>query len=295
MTRFAKLAATALMPLALFAQQTIVLRDGTQFTGTMTSATPNSVMFRDNGGINHRFEVNQIDSLRFNERGSDNRGNNFGFNGNNQGSNNGPQSGYNNNGGQNAYNNDRGQAGNSDFAGRGYARREGNRMTLSSGTEISVRTNERIESSDANNSNRFYSAVVNRDVMDDRGNVVIPRGSDAQLIVRRLANNTVALDLQSISVNGQQYNVDSAEVSSQGTSREGLGENRRTAEYTGGGALLGTLLGAIAGGGKGAAIGALAGGAAGAGVQVMTRGGQVRVPAETELTFRLDTPMTLRY
>src|SRR5207244_7207406 len=36
---------------------------------------------------------------------------------------------------------------------------------------------------------------------------------------------------------------------------EGLGKNKRTAEMVGGGAVLGTLIGAIAGGGKGAAIG----------------------------------------
>jgi len=61
----------------------------------------------------------------------------------------------------------------------------------------------------------------------------------------------------------------------------------------GGGALLGTLLGAIAGGGKGAAIGLLAGAAAGGTAQVLTKGREVRVPAETVLTFRLDQPLNL--
>ncbi len=61
----------------------------------------------------------------------------------------------------------------------------------------------------------------------------------------------------------------------------------------GGGAALGTLLGAIAGGGKGAAIGAVAGGAAGGTAQVLTRGKQVRVPAETILSFQLEKPLHL--
>jgi outer membrane lipoprotein SlyB len=74
---------------------------------------------------------------------------------------------------------------------------------------------------------------------------------------------------------------------------EGLGKNKRTAEMVGGGAVLGTILGAIAGGGKGAAIGAAAGAAAGAGVQVLTRGKEVKVPAETQLTFQLDQPVNL--
>jgi hypothetical protein len=61
----------------------------------------------------------------------------------------------------------------------------------------------------------------------------------------------------------------------------------------GGGALLGTVLGAIAGGGRGAAIGAAAGAAAGAGAQVLTRGKEIKVPAETTLTFRLEQPVRL--
>ncbi len=63
---------------------------------------------------------------------------------------------------------------------------------------------------------------------------------------------------------------------------------------TGGGAVLGTVIGAIAGGGKGAAIGAVGGGAGGAATQVLTRGKEVNVPAETLLTFKLDQPVTLR-
>ena len=53
--------------------------------------------------------------------------------------------------------------------------------------------------------------------------------------------------------------------------------------------VLGTLIGAIAGGGKGVAIGAVAG--AGAGTQVLTRGKTVKVPAETTLRFKLDQPL----
>jgi hypothetical protein len=54
--------------------------------------------------------------------------------------------------------------------------------------------------------------------------------------------------------------------------REGLGANKRTGAFVGGTALLGTVIGAIAGGGNGAAIGAVAGAGAGAGAQVLTRG-----------------------
>jgi hypothetical protein len=75
---------------------------------------------------------------------------------------------------------------------------------------------------------------------------------------------------------------------------KGIGKNKRTAQMVGGGAVLGTLLGAIAGGGKGAAIGAVAGAAAGGGVQVLTKGHEIRVPSETVLNFRLEEPLHLR-
>lgn len=78
------------------------------------------------------------------------------------------------------------------------------------------------------------------------------------------------------------------------SSNSGIGKNRRTAKYVGGGAALGTLLGAIAGGGKGAAIGAVAGAAAGGTTQVLTKGKEVKIPAETTLRFRLDQPLTLK-
>jgi hypothetical protein len=58
--------------------------------------------------------------------------------------------------------------------------------------------------------------------------------------------------------------------------------------------VLGTIIGAVAGGGKGAAIGAVAGTAGGAAVQVMTKGRDVRVPADTVLKFRLDRAVVLR-
>jgi hypothetical protein len=67
-----------------------------------------------------------------------------------------------------------------------------------------------------------------------------------------------------------------------------VGANGRTVEYAGGGAALGAIIGPIAGGGKGAAIGAGAGAGAGAITQIMTKGGSIRVPAESVLTFSLD-------
>jgi outer membrane lipoprotein SlyB len=102
----------------------------------------------------------------------------------------------------------------------------------------------------------------------------------------------MVLDVQSITIAGRRYLVSTEDMVVE--SATGVGKNRRTAEAVGGGAALGGIIGAIAGGGKGAAIGVLVGGTGGAGAQVLTRGRDVQVPAETLLTFRLDKPVSLQ-
>jgi hypothetical protein len=159
-----------------------------------------------------------------------------------------------------------------------------------SGSSITVRTNETIDMHDRSDG-RVFSGVVDRDVLDRDGRVAIRRGANAELIVRNVGREDMVVDLESVTVQGRRYIVSASGESYQGSEKDGVGKNERTGKYVGGGALLGTIIGAIAGGGKGAAIGAVAGGAAGAGTQVMTRGRDVRVPAESLLTFRLARPL----
>jgi hypothetical protein len=154
------------------------------------------------------------------------------------------------------------------------------------GTQIQVRTNEYINSDHADG--RIYTGTVVNDVFDRDGRVVIPRGSQVELVARRYGGNELSLDLDSITAEGRRFVVDASPEQFYGGDKQGVGENRRTGKFVGGGALLGTIVGAIAGGGKGAAIGAVSGAAAGAGAQMATRGREIRIPAETLLTFRLD-------
>jgi hypothetical protein len=172
---------------------------------------------------------------------------------------------------------------------QGY--RNGNQMdSIPAGTQIRVRTNQTIDARDRSDG-RVYTGVVDQDVTGQNGAVLIPRGSNAELIVNNVGNNDLSVDLESVTVNGRRYMV-SAEAYNR-SRNTGLGKNKRTGEFVGGGAALGAIIGAIAGGGKGAAIGAAAGGGAGAGTQVLTRGKNVRVPAESVLTFRLEQPFQL--
>jgi hypothetical protein len=76
--------------------------------------------------------------------------------------------------------------------------------------------------------------------------------------------------------------------------KQGVGTNKRTGVFTGGGAALGGIIGAIAGGGKGAAIGALSGAGAGVATQGLTRGKGAKIPSETLLSFRLEALVRIR-
>lgn len=155
------------------------------------------------------------------------------------------------------------------------------------GTEVAVRNDITIDVRDADG--RVFPGFVARDVAAPDGRIVIPRGSTAELIVRRLGPHDFAIDLASVTVNGRRYSIDTSDA--EHIRHEG--EGRRTGAFAGGGAIVGTLLGAIAGGGKGAAIGALAGGAAGAGTAIATRGERVHIPAESVLTFRVERPLDI--
>jgi hypothetical protein len=162
--------------------------------------------------------------------------------------------------------------------------------TLPAGTQIKVRTDETIDLRDRSDG-RIYAGTVAEDVMAPGGGMLIPRGAKAELIVQNLSDHDMAVDLESFTVEGHRYMV--AAEAYNNSRRTGLGENKRTGKYVGGGALFGTIVGAIAGGGKGAAIGAVAGGAAGAGAQVLTKGQAIRVPAESLLSFRLEQPLQI--
>jgi hypothetical protein len=237
---------------------TLILRNGNTRSGRFVSGSQNSIVFQDDTGGRRTYNRSEIQSIQFTGMAlGSNRDSNWGLNTDNA-----------------------------------SAVAVGERV-VPAGTDVVIRTNENIEGSE-NIEGRTFNAQVDQDVRDSSGNVIVPKGSDAELVVHRANDNSndVVVDLQSVRVNNQRYLISAAGVT-QEAGKEGIGANRRTATMVGGGAVLGTLLGAIAGGGKGAAIGAIAGAAAGAGAQVLTRGKEVKVPAESTLTFRLDQPVRL--
>src|SRR5689334_1128631 len=74
------------------------------------------------------------------------------------------------------------------------------------GTEVTVRTNEAINARSPSDF-RVYSGTVDRDVRNRTGQVVIPRGAQAELILRDADSDNVVLDLESLTVNGERLAV----------------------------------------------------------------------------------------
>ncbi len=161
------------------------------------------------------------------------------------------------------------------------------------GTQLVVRLTDPVDS-EKDQVGKTYRASLDNDVVVD-GQTLIPRGADVTVKLLsdeksgKITGKTVlTLALTQVQVNGQMKDIDTTAVN-----QESKGRGKKSAETIGGGSALGAIIGAIAGGGAGAAIGAAAGAAAGTGVQVLTKGERVKVPAETRLTFSLQEPLTL--
>jgi hypothetical protein len=165
------------------------------------------------------------------------------------------------------------------------------RAVIPAGTDVLVRVDESIDSKTADEG-RVYAAHLDQDLLDSNANVAVRKGSSAEVLVRRvISGKDLVLDLQALSIDGHRYFV-TADYD-QTRKHKGIGLNQRTGVMVGGGTIFGSIIGALAGGGQGAAIGALGGAAGGGLTQIFTRGKAVRVPAETVLTFKLESPLRL--
>lgn len=161
---------------------------------------------------------------------------------------------------------------------------------LPSGTNITVRMIDDVDAKVARVGQTFRASVDDPVMLGDR--VVIPKGADVVTKLVELqeagkiaGGGQLTLELVSVTVNGRPV-----EVSSQSVTQAGESGKKDSAKVIGGTAALGVIIGAIAGGGKGAAVGGLSGAAAGTAVRVITSGANMKIPAETRLTFTLQQP-----
>ena len=167
------------------------------------------------------------------------------------------------------------------------------KVTVPEGTTLSVRLIDPIDSERNHAGDTFRGTLSEPVYVGDE--LVIPSQADVegQLVDAKSAGHfsgqsELALVLTRLTVNGKSYGLRTGQFTKTGTSR-----GKRSAATIGGGAALGAIIGGIAGGGKGAAIGTVAGAGAGTGVQAATKGQQIKLPSETVLTFRLESPLSV--
>ena len=156
---------------------------------------------------------------------------------------------------------------------------------IPSGTTIKVRTIDRLSSEEARIGDNFHATLeepitVNDKELYPRGADVIGRVVDVHKSGRLTEPGELDLVLNTVSSGGKTSSLRVEPLVMKGDSH-----GKSNATKIGGGAALGAIIGAIAGGGKGAAVGTVAGGAAGTGAAAATGKREIEIASETVLSF----------
>ena len=167
-------------------------------------------------------------------------------------------------------------------------------LVVPSGTAISVTVDQSVSSKTSNEGDHFDASLAAPVTVGEK--VVIPSGAKARgtVTVAKSAgkfkgNAELGVTLDSITVNGERYSLETTAVT-----ESGKGRGKRTAIGAGGGAVVGGLIGALAGGGKGAAIGAGAGAGAGTAGAAFTGDRDITIEPETKLSFKLEKSVEIK-
>ncbi|PYT34445.1 MAG: hypothetical protein DMG58_04885 [Acidobacteria bacterium] len=166
-------------------------------------------------------------------------------------------------------------------------------MTLPQHTPIQVVLDQPVSADRTKAGDRFAATVAQPVVVD--GNTVIPKGARVSGVVvesrhggRIKGEADLRLALHSVKVNGTSYPIHTTAFH-----RSSKSHKRRNLLMIGGGAGTGVLIGALAGGGAGALIGGPVGAGAGTAAAILTNKKDVKLPAETHLTFKLSEPVSI--
>jgi hypothetical protein len=167
------------------------------------------------------------------------------------------------------------------------------KVTVPSGTQLSVRLNDEVDSEKAQVGDVFHGSISAPVTIGEE--TAIPTTADVEGRVvevksagRFAGQSVLTLELTKLTMNGRTYSLQTSQWT-----KSGNGRGKSTAAKVGGGAAVGAVLGGIFGGGKGAAIGAAAGAGAGTGVSAATKGQQIILKPEAVIAFQLQGPITV--
>jgi len=167
-------------------------------------------------------------------------------------------------------------------------------LVIPAGTSVIVRMGNTVDTKTANAGDSFTGTLAHSITV--KGVVAIRAGAgvagtvvDAKSPGRFKGEGYLAIALTSINVKGVPTRI---QTSAYAQSLKGKG--KRTAVMAGGGTGAGALIGGLAGGGKGALIGGLVGAGAGTAGAAFTGNKELTVQAESVVTFKLRTPITVQ-
>src|SRR6202022_1617147 len=146
MKRFCLLSAVVLFLLMLpgtAVSDTLVLQNGTRISGVLVRRTPGTITFKNSRGVVHRYRASEVQNVELTSKFQ----NTYNIPRNNSPSNNDHQP-----------------------------------ELLPAGTQLVILTNEAIDSKTAA-SNQLFSGQVDQDVIDSSNELIVPKGSPAQLII----------------------------------------------------------------------------------------------------------------
>ena len=166
-------------------------------------------------------------------------------------------------------------------------------VTLRPGTLIAVRLDQtisdRMSPGDTFQASLAEPLVVDGFIIGERGAHASGRIVDSRPAGRLGGSSEIQLALTSFeTADGQKI-----AISTEPWLKQGVSSRNQDVAKVGGGAALGAIIGAIAGGGKGAAIGAGAGGVLGAGTAAATRPKNGGIASETIIRFPLANRVTI--
>jgi hypothetical protein len=167
-------------------------------------------------------------------------------------------------------------------------------VTVPAGTQLAVRLVDALNTGQ-NRPGDVFRATLDQPIVVD-GRAIAPRYAEVLGRIDGLASSgrvsgvaQLSLVLYQIKIGGQLQTIYTDPIHLAARPERG-----RDAAKVATGAAIGAIIGAIAGGGKGAATGAAAGAGAGTGVALATKGKELILGPETQLTFRLGQGLNVR-
>ena len=170
--------------------------------------------------------------------------------------------------------------------------------TVPSGTPLTVTLADAISTETNKEGNTFTAhltdpIIVNGKVVAEKGDRISGHIKTIEEPGRVKGRARLELVLDQITTSNHMYKLSTEPFIAVGGS-----STDRDAGMIAGGAGVGAVIGAIAGGGKGAAIGAIIGGGTGTTAVLLTKGKQLKLEPETKINFLLskdvDLPVVIR-